>query len=43
MTEGDLETRVATMRRGVERLGEQPPEQQREVITAMVADMSMAA
>ncbi len=43
MTEGDLETRMATMRRGVERLGEQPPEQQREVITEMVADMSMAA
>ncbi len=43
MTEADLETRMAAIRRGVERLPEQPPERQREVITALVADVSLAA
>ena len=43
MTEDDLETRMVAIRRGVECLVEQPPEKQREVITALVADMSLAA
>lgn len=43
MTEADLETRMASIRRGVECLPTQPPERQREVMLALVADISMAA
>ncbi len=43
MTEVDLETRMLSIRRGVERLPDQPPEHQREVLLALVADIAMAA
>lgn len=43
MTEADLESRMAAIRRGVELLPAQPPERQREVLLALVADISMAA
>lgn len=43
MTETDLETRMVSIRRGVERLPGQPPERQREVLLALVADITMAA